>query len=131
SSGGATSTQTTCGGVHLCASPRRKFLRRQAERKPKLALVRMPGIERKLEIARHHTDHGVRLAVEKDLVPQHVRIAVETVLPHAIAQHRHLLAFVIFLLRKCAPHQWWYSKGGKNLSAHPRPIHRRRIARVG
>ena len=65
----------------------------------------MPSVERKLEIARHHADHGVRLAVEKDLASQYVRIAVEAALPHAIAQHRHLLVFLIFLLRERAPQQ--------------------------
>ena len=91
----------------------------------------MPRVERKLEIARHHADHGVRLAVEKDLAPQYVRIAVEAAPPHAIAQHRHLLVFFIFLLRERAPQQRWHSQRGKDLAAHPRRIHRRRIARAG
>jgi hypothetical protein len=91
----------------------------------------MPRVERKLEIARHHADHGVRLAVEKDLASQYVRITVEAPPPHAIAQHHHLLAFFIFALREGAPQQRWHSQHGKNLAAHPRPIHRRRLARAG
>src|SRR6266568_4815827 len=91
----------------------------------------MPRVEWKFEIAWHHADHGVRLAVEEDLAPQYVRIAVEAALPHAIAQHRHLLLFVIFVLRERAPQQRWHSQRGKYLAAHPRPIHRRRIARAG
>src|SRR5260221_8600736 len=88
---------------------RRKFLWLQAERKPKLALVHMPRVERKLEIARHHADHGIRLAVEKDRASQYVRIAVEAAAPHVITQHRHLLVFVIFALRERAPQKRWHS----------------------
>ena len=91
----------------------------------------MPRAEGKLEFARHHADHGVRLAIEQDLAPQYVCIAVETALPHAIAQHRHLLGFFIFALRERAPQQRLHSQRGKDLAAHPRRIHRRRIARAG
>src|SRR5437879_12603331 len=90
----------------------------------------MPRVERKLEIARHHADHGIRLAVKKDLASQYVRIAVETAPPHAIAQHRHLLLVFIFLLRERAPQQRWHSQRGKDIAAHPPRIYRRRIARA-
>ena len=91
----------------------------------------MPRVQGKLEIPRHHADHGIRLAIENDLAPQNVRIAVEAVPPHAITEHRHLLVFFVFLLRKRAPQQRRHSQRGKDLAAHPRRIHRRRIAGAG
>src|SRR5260370_36392418 len=118
------------GGLPRRRARRRKFLWLQAERKPKLALVPIPRVERKLEIAGHHADHGVRLAVKKDLAPQYIRISVEAAPPHAIAQHRHLLAFFVFLLCERAPQQWWHSQRSTDFAAHPRRIHRRRFARA-
>ena len=82
-------------------------------------------------MGRHHADYGVRLAVENDLVSQYVGIRVEAVLPHAIAQHRHLLAFVVFTLRERAPQQRLHSQRGKELAAHPSRSHRRRFVRAG
>ena len=82
-------------------------------------------------MGRHHADYGVRLAVENDLVSQYVRIRMEAVLPHAIAQHRHLLAFVVFTLRERAPQQRLHSQCGKELTTHASSDHRRRFVRTG
>jgi hypothetical protein len=91
----------------------------------------MSRVQGKLEIARHNADHGVRLAVEKNLISENLHIAVEVRLPHAIAEHRHLLVFFVFPLRERAPQQRSNSQGGKDLAAHPRRIHRQRITHAG
>jgi hypothetical protein len=74
---------------------------------------------------------GIRLAVEKNLASQNLRIALEESPPHAITEHRHLPVFFVFLLRERAPQQRCNSQCGKDLAAHPRRIHRHRIAHGG
>jgi len=55
---------------HDAALPAVNFFWLEAERKPKLAVVHMPRVEAgNSKIARHHADHGVRLAIEMILLP--------------------------------------------------------------
>ena len=61
--------------------------------------------QRELEVARHHANHDIRLAVEQELASEHVRIAVQAVLPERVTDHRYLFFLIIFLLGKEPAHQ--------------------------
>src|SRR5690348_17261916 len=56
----------------------------QAQWDPQLALIQLTGVERELEIAWHHANNFVRLAVEENLCPQHISVAVQPVLPRGV-----------------------------------------------
>ena len=77
----------------------------EAHGHPKLAAVQLAGNQRKFELARHHADDLVGLAVEQNLLAQDVGIAMEAAVPRLVAEHGHLLAALIFLLGKDAAHQ--------------------------
>src|SRR5439155_1693471 len=76
----------------------RPVIRHQAQRYPQLAVVQLTGIERELEIAWHHADNFVRLAVEQNFCSQHISVAVQPVLPRGITDDRDLLFLFILLL---------------------------------
>jgi hypothetical protein len=97
---------------------RRELLRQQAHRHPQLRAVQVAGEQRKLEVAWHHTDDHVRLAVEQDFHPQHIGIAVEPALPRLVAQHRYQLLLLVLLLRENAAHQRRHAEHGKHRRRH-------------
>ena len=61
---------------------------------PKLDSLRLNW---KFEIGRHHTDHGVALAVQCDLFLKKCLSATETPLPQSITDYRDLIASGLFI----------------------------------
>ena len=80
----ASPIETTGGRVH---------------RSPELRLA----AGREMEIARQHSNHDVRKAVERDGLPQHFAVAAVTLLPRRVAQHNCARGGgLIFALREVA-----------------------------
>jgi hypothetical protein len=103
----------------------------KAHRNPELALVQSARGEGKFEVARHHADDLVWLAVEQELPADHTRVAVEAALPGAVAQHRDLLMLVVLLLREHATENWLNAQGGEDSAGQARTSDLRRLATTG
>ena len=85
----------------------------------------------KLKISRHHADHHVRLAIQQNLLSQHLLVAMEAALPRAVAQHHHLLMLVVLLLGVEASEERRHLECLEDPRAHPCGIHSRRLAHPG
>ena len=96
-----------------------KFVRREAHGHPELRLVEVPGLQGKLETARHHADDRVGLAVENDGTAEDVRIAVVAVQPQGITDDCQRLMGVLFLLRKDAAKDGLNAEGGEDTCGEP------------
>src|SRR5437868_15526380 len=91
----------------------------------------MPWDQGELKTAWHHADDLVGLAIEKNLGTQHISVAVQTLLPHGITNHRDLLLLIVFLLCVVTAHQRLDFERGKHTTRHPSGIYLCRIADSG
>ena len=68
-------------------------------------MIQVTWEQRKLEIARHDTNHDVRLPIKLDIRAKYVRIAMKSALPERITNHRDMLTIVVLLLCEETAHQ--------------------------
>jgi hypothetical protein len=78
----------------------------------------MSSHQGKLEIARHHANHHVRLAVKKDSLVYDPLIPRKARTPHAITEHRYHLVLIIFLPGKPPSQERCHTQCWKSLRAH-------------
>ena len=91
----------------------------------------MPRHQRELKVTRHHSDYHIGLAVQQDFGSQHVRIAVQAVLPERIADHSYLFFLVVLLLREDSAHERLDPESREHSARKPRSIHLCRVADTG
>ncbi len=103
--------------VHVPAGRISQLVRCKAHRHPELNAVQLPGHKGKFKLARHHADNFVGLAIEKYLLSQDVRIAIEPGAPHLVADDGQLLAAIVFLRSEGAPHQGRHAENGKDIGS--------------
>jgi hypothetical protein len=96
-----------------------KFIRRKAQRNPELRLIEAPVLKRELKIARHHSNDRIRPAVESDEAAQHVRIAMISIPPERVADHRYRFMTIFFFMREHASQDWLHTQRGKNACRKP------------
>ena len=109
----------------------RKFRGRETHRNPQLRPVQLPGVERKLKVARHHADHDIRLSVQQNLLAQNLRVSMKAAHPCRVTQDGYLLAVLVLIRRKNPPKLRTDSKRRKDPRRHPRRIHLRRLPNPG
>jgi hypothetical protein len=75
---------------------------------------RQPDIDvacrHEVELARHDTDHFVRVVVHDDLAAHYIGRAAIAPLPQSVADDRYSHAFLIFFLGKHPPDQRFYTE---------------------
>ena len=80
---------------------------------------------------RHHTDDGLRGAVEVEDSAQHVRIAAELRLPETSRDHDLHPVHVVLFRSVDAPHQRPQPQRGKDVLRHAGAVHRSRFSVAG
>src|SRR5207249_9532706 len=86
----------------------------ESHRRPKLGVA-----ERKPELARHHADHRIRLAVECHAPPENAGLAAELRLPQPIAQKSNARrALAVLAFTEETADERLHAERGKEIGGH-------------
>ncbi len=105
---------------------RAPLLRGEAHGNPQHAAAEDPLRDGEIETSRHHSDHGIRLAVQQNLFAEDIFVAAKLVLPEDVAQQHHRHILIVFLLGEDPPDYRRNTQGGKGSWRHPRGLQTRR-----